>query len=89
MQDTYFAEKNVLGTGDEISYKAPPKNVFDYDVTTAGTFSAKNVGALDECAANSEWKVVGQANSGKNVTYTATPGCANLTPNFENIGKGS
>ena len=89
LQDTYFAEMNKVGTGEQISYKAPPTNVFEYNVETAGTFSAKSQQGLDECVKGSEWKVVGEATSGKTVKYTPTDPCPALTPNFSNIGKGS
>ena len=94
LQDTYFAEKGDIGDGDAISYKAPPTNVFEYDVATAGTFTATAQQPLDECAQESVWQIVGTKGS-KAVSYTpsitggATGACAALTPNFTKIGAGS
>ena len=88
LQDAYFAEKGDVGTGTQIAYTAPAKNVFEYNTETAGTFSAKSQQPLDVCAQGSEWKIVGQKGS-KTVTYTPTDPCPTLTPNFSNIGKGS
>ena len=99
LQDAYFAEKGVVGTGDAISYKAPPTNVFEYGVATAGTWTATSQQALDECGSGKVWSVVGVGGS-KTVTYTSSvdgqtgaaaegTACGKLTPNFTNIGKGS
>ena len=99
LQDAFFAEKAAVGTGDEISYKAPPTNVFEYDVATAGTFTATSQQALDDCATGKTWTVVGVGGS-KTVTYTSSvdgktagaeagTACGKLTPNFTLIGKGS
>lgn len=88
LQDAYFSEKGDTGTGDEISYKAPPKNVFDYDVTGKGVFEATSATPLDECGVGSKWNVTGVSGS-KSVKYTATTDCLNLTPNFTLIGAGS
>ena len=89
LQDTYFAEKGDTGTGDEISYKAPPTNVFAYNVATKGTFTATAQQPLDECASGSTWSVVGTPGS-KTVTYSSTvstDACKALTPNFTLIGR--
>lgn len=99
LQDAYFAEKGVVGTGDAISYKAPPNNVFTYNVAAAGTWKATSQQALDECGSGKIWQVVGVGGS-KTVTYTPSvdgktgsaaesDACGKLTPNFTNIGKGS
>ena len=91
LQDTYFAEKAAVGTGEQISYKAPPNNVFTYDVSGAGVFEATSAQPLDECAVGGVWNVTGTAGS-KTVSYTRSvtgAGCEALTPNFTLIGKGS
>ncbi|WP_298767367.1 hypothetical protein [uncultured Fibrobacter sp.] len=89
-----------MGTGTQISYQAPPTNVFAYDAnTTPGTWTATTQSALDDCGANKVWSVVGTAGS-KTVSYAATVdgqtgdaalsnACGKLTPNFTNIGRGS
>ena len=99
LQDAYFAEKGKTGNGEAISYKAPPDNVFIYDVTGDGTFKATSDQALDDCGKGKVWQVVGVGGS-KTVTYTSSvdgktgtaaesDACGKLTPNFTNIGKGS
>lgn len=69
MQDTYFAEMNKLGKASEISYKAPPDNVFTYDVSGEGVFKATSAQPLDECGVDGVWNVTGVAGS-KTVSYT-------------------
>lgn len=91
LQDTYFAEKADVGTGDQISYKAPPDNVFKYDVSGAGVFKATSDQPLDECSKGGVWQVKGTAGS-KTVSYARTvtgDNCEALTPNFTLIGEGS
>ena len=91
LQDAYFSEKNEVGTGAQIAYSAPPNNVFTYDVTTAGTFTATSAVGLDKCAIGGVWSVVGSPTS-TTVSYEATVtgnNCEILTPNFSTIGHGS
>lgn len=94
LQDAYYAEKSELGDGDAISYKAPPTNVFAYDVnTTAGLFTATAQSSLDDCTSG-VWTVdaTSTTTGASSVTYdahTSSTQCDALTPNFSNIGKGT
>ncbi|WP_298767385.1 hypothetical protein [uncultured Fibrobacter sp.] len=92
MQDTYVSEKNETGNFSQISYDAPPTNIFAYSDNNGavGTFQAVTQAALDGCSGT--WGVSSTfvATTGKLTHTPSLPDCGKkLTPNFENIGKGT
>lgn len=99
LQDAYYAEKNETGNGDQIGYKAPASNNFDYTVTGGGAADAvwggKSTTNLDDCGTGSEWKVTSSKQStgsgAKHVAAAPDVGgiCESLTPSFTSIGAGT
>ena len=94
LQDAYFAEKDEIGKGSEIGFKAPASNVFDYStIDGASLFTATNKSALDDCAANSSWTVTpskgGEGGGLKHVAAITGDNCEPLTPSFTSIGAGT
>lgn len=105
LQDAYVSESNAAGNWKVIGYVMNKTTNFtytdpktDYVANTVAidglsdeqTWSAKNNVALNDCAADSEWKLELSANSnGNSIAYKGTvPSCgAPLTPTFEKIGK--
>ncbi len=86
LQDAYFAENTAVGDFSAISYESPTSTVFTYDGTTAGTFKATTIKALD--GVSGDWKVVSKNQSGRCQHTPSMPdGGDKLTPNFSNIGR--
>lgn len=105
LQDAYVSESNAAGNWKVIGYVMNNTTNFTYSDPATGyadntiaiaslsntqTWSAKNNVALNDCAAQSEWKLALSKNSnGNSIAYAGTvPSCgAALTPTFEKIGK--
>lgn len=91
LQDAYFSEKDDVGKPSEIGYKAPASAVFTYNAAdTQGEFTATNNNDLDDCTANSEWKIKSEkGGAGGGLKHTPTNPCPVLTPSFDKIGEGT
>ena len=95
LQDSYYAEMNVVGNGSQIGYNAPASTVFDYTVEEAGgtatwTAATKSNVTLNDCSSGS-WTVASSATS-TGLSHTANitgTGCDVLTPSFTQIGAGT
>jgi len=84
-QDAYVVDQNAIGTFAQIGYDAPSSNYFTYTNEGNNSWMAVKGAKGPDCA--NPWTVTHGTPANNKVTHTATAGCANLTPNFENIGK--
>ena len=97
LQAAYVMEKSQLGTMTSIGYKHPGggpdvtsnNNNFTYNVPDPNANQASWLATVsaklsDECSSGSTWQVT-YALEDDRASATGTPGCLNLTPQFENI----
>ncbi len=108
LQDAYVTEKNAVGDWNSVGYTGPGKRVstsnyttqvFEYSETgTAGTWRAKNLQVLNECAINSTaWgfdasaTTNAQAQGSMTLTQLSDAGdlkyCTGLTPSFSTLAQ--
>ena len=107
LQDAFVTEKNAVGDWNEVGYTGPGNRVttvsyasanFAYyqDGSTKGTWVAKNLVVLNECAANTEaWKLTASvasetAQGTKPMRLVADQSqgiCLGLTPSFSSLTK--
>ena len=86
-QDAYVVDQNALGSFSDIGYDAPNSPYFVYSNPNNNSWQASKGAKGPDC--DNPWKVVHTVPANNKTTHTATPGCANLTPNFSTIGSGS
>lgn len=85
MQDAYVVDQNTIGSFDQIGYDAPSSNYFNYTNPNSDSWKAEKGAKGPDCS--SPWTVIHTTPANNKTTHTVTAGCANLTPNFESIGK--
>lgn len=81
MQDAYVTDQNAKGDWSKIGYTAPTSKNLAYTETSDWTAEPKDSWS-PTCEKSTTWNVKVNAD----FSYTASDNCANLTPNFKNIG---